>query len=498
MLYASTRNSGLKVSSAEAIVKGIADDGGLFVPTEIPKVSLEKISNLANKTYTQRAKEIMSLFLTDFSAEEIEKCVLSAYNANNFGSDEIAPLHTLGDAEILELWHGPTCAFKDMALQILPHLMTCSIKKCNIKKEIVILVATSGDTGKAALEGFADVEGTRILVFFPENGVSKIQKLQMLTQSGKNVGVASVYGNFDDAQTGVKRIFGDEEYNKKLDSEGFRLSSANSINWGRLLPQIVYYFSAYCDMVKKGRIKVGDKINICVPTGNFGNILASWYAGKMGLPVNKFICASNANNVLTDFINTGVYDKNRSFHTTSSPSMDILISSNLERLLSDITGDEKAVSGWMQELGKNGKYEISPETKKVVSERFFGGFCDDEATKASISKVWNEHKYLMDTHTAVAYNVYEQYVAETGDKTPTVIASTANPYKFNSAVYSSISPQAKIENMDEFDILDALNRKTGLEIPKSLSELKTKAVRFDTKCAKEDMINVVSGMLGIK
>ena len=497
MLYASTRNSGLKVSSAEAIVKGIAEDGGLFVPTEIPEVSIEKIGELAKKSYTERAEEIMSLFLTDFTSEEIRKCVTSAYNSDNFGSDEIAPLHTLGEAEILELWHGPTCAFKDMALQILPHLMTCSIKKCNIKKEIVILVATSGDTGKAALEGFADVEGTRILVFFPENGVSKIQKLQMLTQRGGNVGVASVFGNFDDAQTGVKRIFGDEEYNKKLDSEGFRLSSANSINWGRLLPQIVYYFSAYCDMVKKGRIKAGDKINICVPTGNFGNILASWYAGKMGLPVNKFICASNANNVLTDFINTGIYDRNRSFHTTTSPSMDILISSNLERLLFDIMGDEKAVSGWMKELGDCGKYEISPEAKKVVSERFFGGFCDDEATKASISKVWNEHKYLMDTHTAVAYNVYEQYVNATGDKTPTVIASTANPYKFNSAVFGSISPQTDVGNMDEFDILDALNQKTGLEIPKSLAELKTKKIRFDKTCAKEDMINVVSGMLGI-
>ncbi len=498
MLYASTRNQSIKVSSAEAIVKGIAEDGGLFVPCKIPSISAEKIKEMADYPYTRRAEEIMSLFLADFSEDEIKKCISSAYNEKNFGSPDIAPLRSLENAEVLELWHGPTCAFKDMALQILPYFMTCSIKKCKIDKEIVILVATSGDTGKAALEGFADVEGTRILVFFPENGVSKIQKLQMLTQTGKNVGVASVLGNFDDAQTGVKRIFGNEEYNKKLNENGFRLSSANSINWGRLLPQIVYYFSAYCDMIKKGRINCGDKINICVPTGNFGNILASWYAGKMGLPVNKFICASNANNVLTDFIKTGVYDKNRSFYTTASPSMDILISSNLERLLFDITKDEKTVSGWMSELSLNGKYEVDDKTKAVISDKFFGGFCDDISTKASIAKVWNGQKYLMDTHTAVAYNVYEQYVDETGDKTPTVIASTANPYKFNSAVFGSIAPDVDIKSMDEFDVLYALNEKTGIDIPKPLAELKTKEKRFDKSCAKEDMINVVSEMLEIK
>ena len=498
MLYASTRNQSIKVSSAEAIVKGIAEDGGLFVPCEIPHISADKIKDMANKPYTERAEEIMSLFLTDFSEDEIRKCVVSAYNEKNFGSIDIAPLRSLENVEVLELWHGPTCAFKDMALQILPHLMTCSIKKCKIDKEIVILVATSGDTGKAALEGFADVDGTRILVFFPENGVSKIQKLQMLTQSGKNVGVASVFGNFDDAQTGVKRIFGNEAYNKKLNENGFRLSSANSINWGRLLPQIVYYFSAYCDMIKKGKINCGDKINICVPTGNFGNILASWYAGKMGLPVNKFICASNANNVLTDFIKTGIYDKNRSFYTTVSPSMDILISSNLERLLFDITKDEKTVSGLMNELSLNGKYEVDDKTKAVISDKFFGGFCDDISTKASIAKVWAAQKYLMDTHTAVAYNVYEQYVNNTGDKTPTVIASTANPYKFNGAVFGSIAPDVDIKNMDEFDVLYALNEKTGIDIPKPLAELKTKEKRFDRSCAKEEMINVVSEMLDIK
>ena len=498
MFYRSTRNAAEKVSAAEAIVKGISNDGGLFVPSEIPQVSLEKIKELTEADYRTRAKSIMSLYLTDFTGEEIDYCVNGAYNAESFGSDAIAPVHSLNEsANILELWHGPTCAFKDMALQILPYFMTCSMKKCNIDKEVVILVATSGDTGKAALEGFADVPGTRILVFFPENGVSEIQKLQMLTRRGENVGVASVYGNFDDAQTGVKLIFGDKEYNKVLEENGFRLSSANSINWGRLLPQIVYYFSAYCDMVKAGRINVGDKINICVPTGNFGNILAGWYAKNMGLPVNKFICASNSNNVLTDFIATGVYDKNRSFKTTVSPSMDILISSNLERLLFNITGDEEQVASWMKELNTVGKYEVTEETKNVIADNFFGGFCDDADTQKTISAVWNEYKYLMDTHTAVGYNVYMQYAEKTGDKTPTVIASTANPYKFNSAVLGAVSPETDLSSMDEFEILQTLNNKTGLEIPASLAELKNKEKRFDTKCEKEDMVRVVSKMLGI-
>jgi len=498
MLYRSTRNAAEKVSAAEAIVKGISNDGGLYVPCEIPQVSISDIENLVNCDYKARAKAIISMFLTDFTEEEILYCVNGAYE-NSFASADVAPVHFLNDsANILELWHGPTCAFKDMALQILPYFMTVSIKKCKIDKEIVILVATSGDTGKAALEGFADVPGTRILVFFPENGVSKIQKLQMLTQSGENVGVASVFGNFDDAQTGVKRIFGDKEYNKILEENGFLLSSANSINWGRLLPQIVYYFSAYCDMVKAGKIKAGEKINICVPTGNFGNILAAWYGKKMGLPVNKFICASNSNNVLTDFIKTGIYNKNRDFKTTVSPSMDILISSNLERLLSDISGDETKVSGWMKELNTAGKYEVDDATKQVVSENFFGGFCDDKATAETINGVWNEYKYLMDTHTAVGYNVYKQYAEQTGDNTPTVIASTANPYKFNGAVLSAVCPETDISSMDEFDVLYTLNRVSKLDIPPSLAELKNKAIRFDTKCEKEDMINVVSGMLGIK
>ncbi|MDP4118475.1 MAG: threonine synthase [Bacillota bacterium] len=500
MLYQSTRNAAKKVNAAEAIVKGISEDGGLFVPCEIPHISLEDIKSLSEKNYRDRAKTILGLYLTDFTGEELDKCVTNAYNSKSFGSDAIAPLHHLNDtASILELWHGPTCAFKDMALQILPHFMTCSIKKRKIDREIVILVATSGDTGKAALEGFADVEGTRILVFFPENGVSEIQKLQMLTQEGKNVGVASVCGNFDDAQTGVKRIFGDSEFNAVLEENGFRLSSANSINWGRLVPQIVYYFSAYCDMVNSGKVAVGDKINICVPTGNFGNILAAWYAKEMGLPVNKFICASNANNVLTDFINTGIYDKNREFKTTTSPSMDILISSNLERLLFDITGrNEKLIKDWMNKLSSCGKYEVSDTEKEIIKSNFYGGYCNDDDTKETIKSIWNEYKYLMDTHTAVGYNVYKQYTDKTGDKTPAVIASTANPYKFNETVLNAVSPGINTKLMNEFDVLYALNEKTGLEIPYSLAELKDKAKRFDTKCEKENMINVVREMLGIR
>ncbi len=499
MLYQSTRNTAEKVSSAKAIVQGISKDGGLFVPCEIPAVSIKEIEEMSALGYKERAKKILALYLTDFSKEEIENCVNSAYSAESFESEDTAPLYFLNEqANILELWHGPTCAFKDMALQILPHLMTTSMKKCNIDKEIVILVATSGDTGKAALEGFADVSGTKILVFFPENGVSKIQKKQMLTQDGANVGVASVYGNFDDAQTGVKLIFGDSEYAKMLEEKGFMLSSANSINWGRLLPQIVYYFSAYCDMVKSGKIKAGEKINICVPTGNFGNILASWYAKNMGLPVNKFICASNANNVLTDFINTGIYDKNREFKTTTSPSMDILISSNLERLLFDLYGNNDGkVAELMKLLVTTGKYEVEADVKEKVSANFFGGCCDDADTARTINSVWGDCKYLMDTHTAVAYNVYCQYVEKTGDKTPTVIASTANPYKFNSAVYGAVAPETAIDNLDEFEIVDMLNAKTGLKIPASLAELKNKENRFDTKCEKEDMKKVLNAMLGI-
>lgn len=497
MIYHSTRNTQLQVSSAQAIVKGIAPDGGLFVPSEKPKISIEDIAGLTNKNYREKAKGILGLFLSDFTEEEISDCVEKAYNRTKFETDSIAPLYELNDAAyILELWHGPTCAFKDMALQILPHLMTTSMKKIGIDKQVAILVATSGDTGKAALEGFKDVEGTKIQVFFPTGGVSKMQKKQMVTQEGANVGVTSVNGNFDDAQSGVKQIFGDDAFAEEMEKRGYLLSSANSINWGRLVPQIIYYISAYCDLVKADKIKAGDAVNVCVPTGNFGNILAAWYAKEMGLPIRKFICASNENNVLTDFIRTGVYDKNREFKATVSPSMDILISSNLERLLFDITGgDEGRVREWMQELQQTGRYEVPQVTKDKLKEYFFGGCCDDAGTKQTIADVWEQYHYLMDTHTAVGYNVYRQYVEETGDTTKTIVASTANPFKFCSSVLEAIQGTSEKE-ADEFAVGKKLSEITEQKIPSGLAQLKEKEERFTEICDKEAMKQVVDKFLG--
>lgn len=494
MIYQSTRNDNLAVSSAEAIVKGIAADGGLFVPAEKPKISIEDINRLSTMNYRGRACGILSLFLSDYTSEEINECVENAYNKTNFETDSIAPLYELTQsAYILELWHGPTCAFKDMALQILPHLLTKAMKKTGVDKEVVILVATSGDTGKAALEGFCDIEGTKIIVFFPNSGVSEIQKLQMLTQDGGNVLVSSVFGNFDDAQNGVKKIFNDTHFSEELAKKGYQLSSANSINWGRLVPQIIYYISAYCDLIKSGSIKAGDFINVCVPTGNFGNILAAWYAKSMGLPIAKLICASNENNVLTEFISTGIYDKNREFKTTISPSMDILISSNLERLLFDIS-DSAFVAECMDKLSKTGKYEVTDEMKLLISANFYGGYCDDAQTLETIKNVWNTHKYLIDTHTAVACKVYEDYTKQTGDVTKTVIASTANPFKFNSSVLQAVSDEP-LEGMNEFQLLDLLSSITGQKVPESLAALKTKSVRFNTNCQKEEMPKVVEDFL---
>lgn len=497
MIYHSTRNAQLQVSSAQAIVKGIAPDGGLFVPSEKPKISIEDIAGLADKNYREKAKGILGLFLSDFTEKEISDCVEKAYNRTKFETDSIAPLYELNDAAyILELWHGPTCAFKDMALQILPHLMTTSMKKIGIDKQVAILVATSGDTGKAALEGFKDVEGTKIQVFFPTGGVSEMQKKQMVTQEGANVGVTSVNGNFDDAQSGVKQIFGDAAFAEMMEQRGYLLSSANSINWGRLVPQIIYYISAYCDLVKADKIKAGDAVNVCVPTGNFGNILAAWYAKEMGLPIRKFICASNENNVLTDFIRTGVYDKNREFKATISPSMDILISSNLERLLFDITGeDEGRVREWMQELQQTGRYEVPQVTKDKLREYFFGGCCDDEGTKQTIAEVWEQYHYLMDTHTAVGYNVYRQYAEETGDTTKTIVASTANPFKFCSSVLEAIQGEVETD-ADEFEVGKKLSEKTEQKIPSGLAQLKEKEERFTAVCDKEAMKQVVDKFLG--
>lgn len=497
MFYNSTRNNGTKVESAMAIKTGISADGGLFVPENIPQVDKDFIAALADKSYEERAAEILGLFLTDYTADELRECAKNAYTEQKFGGKDTAPVYKLDDSRyILELWHGPTCAFKDMALQILPHFLTKAIRKTGEDKKVVILVATSGDTGKAALEGFRDVEGTGIVVFYPNNGVSRIQQLQMATQEGGNVGVVAVNGNFDDAQTGVKKIFTNEDYKAELAGKGFMLSSANSINWGRLAPQIVYYFSAYCDLLRKGDIANGDAINIVVPTGNFGNILAAYYAKTMGLPVNKLICASNSNNVLTEFIKTGVYDRNRQFFTTISPSMDILISSNLERLLYHISGcDDKLVAEYMSKLNSQGKYQVNDEILSKIQDMFYAGCCDDVETKATINGINKEFGYTADTHTAVAINVYDKYVKETGDATKTVIASTANPYKFNESVIDAIQGEGSCTGLDEFAMLDKLCSISKMEIPASLGELKNKEVRFDGVCNKEDMLAVTTDFL---
>ncbi|MGN0489081.1 MAG: threonine synthase [Ruminococcus sp.] len=502
MLYNSTENKNEIVSSAQAIAQGISKEGGLFVPQEMPSYGEDTLNELLKLDYKGRAKKIFSDFLTDFTTEEIEDCVERAYTAEKFGSDNPAPLVTKNyngnEINILELWHGPTCAFKDMALQILPHFLTKSLKKTYDGKDAVILVATSGDTGKAALEGFKDVDHTKILVFYPVDGVSPMQKHQMNTQEGSNVNVCAIEGNFDDAQTGVKKIFTTAEIVDRLSENNMLFSSANSINWGRLLPQIVYYISAYCDLVNNGKIKLGDKINVVVPTGNFGNILASYYASLMGLPINKFICASNSNNVLTDFINTGVYDKNRSFYTTISPSMDILVSSNLERLLYNLSGnDDELTRNWMTQLKTEGKYQVTDEVKKKINSLFYGGYCNDNDTKDTISKMFKEENYLCDTHTAVAVEVYDKYVSETGDKTPTVLASTASPYKFSNAVLTAINDGKNLPD-NEFDMVDMLNDITGVDVPTPLAVLKNKTSRFSDVCKSSEMPEYVLKSLGVK
>lgn len=502
MKYNSTTDKAVSVSAAQAIAQGISSDGGLFVPCEIPGYSVEDLACLAKLDYCGRAKKILGDYLEDFTQEEIDECVTKAYVAEKFGGSNPAPVvfktNNGVEMNILELWHGPTCAFKDMALQILPHLLTKSLKKTADGKKAVILVATSGDTGKAALEGFRDVEGTNIMVFYPQNGVSPMQKHQMNTQLGNNVNVCAIEGNFDDAQTGVKKIFTTTEMKTELENNNLLFSSANSINWGRLLPQIVYYFSAYCDVVNSGRIKMGDPINVCVPTGNFGNILASYYAMKMGLPVKKFICASNSNNVLTDFIRTGEYDKNRSFYTTISPSMDILVSSNLERLLYHLSGDnDKQVKQWMTELKADGRYCVTNDVKNKVTDLYYGGCCDDENTKQTIKQMFDESSYLCDTHTAVAINVYKNYVKETGDTTPTVVVSTASPYKFSKSVLEAVAPNEELP-ATEFDMVDELNKITAQPVPAPLAALKNMEPRFSNVIAVDDMPKYVLGALGIK
>ena len=494
MNYVSTRNTDIKVSASQAITKGISSEGGLSVPENLPAVSVAEIEKLASLDYIGRAKSILSLFLTDFSESELDSCVKGAYETG-FSSEKVAPVVKLEDGiYILELFKGPTCAFKDMALQILPRLLTVASNKAAKGTEIVILVATSGDTGKAALEGFKDVENIRILVFYPSDGVSPMQKLQMCTQEGANVSVCAIEGNFDDAQSGVKKIFTDKSIGAKLADNGMAFSSANSINWGRLVPQIVYYFSAYCDLVADGEIKAGDAINVCVPTGNFGNILAAYYAKEMGLPIKKLICASNSNSVLTEFLTTGVYDKNREFFTTISPSMDILISSNLERLLYSMSGSEN-VCAWMKSLAENGRYEVDAATLEAIKADFAAGCCDDEETKATIAEVFKSKDYLCDTHTAVAVKVYNDYKAASGDATPCVIASTASPFKFSAAVLEAV--EGKNEALDEFEMVERLAEVTKKCCPEQLANLRDKAVRFDGCCSKDSMEQVVFDMLGV-
>lgn len=496
MNYASTRNSSLKATSAHAIVKGLSDEGGLYVPEEIPALTEEEILGLCGKSYVERAFAVFAKYLTDFTPEELRHCVESAYNDKNFDSANIAEISKLKEGKyVLELWHGPTCAFKDMALQILPYLLTTSAKKTVDGKHIAILVATSGDTGKAALEGFKDVEGTSISVFYPEDGVSPMQKRQMITQEGGNVKVCAVKGNFDDCQNGVKAIFTDKEIAGKLAEKNILLSSANSINWGRLAPQIVYYVSTYAQLVADKEIEYGEKINIVVPTGNFGNILAAYYAKLMGIPVNKLICASNSNNVLTDFINTGVYDRNRKFYTTVSPSMDILISSNLERLLYHLTGgNDKLINDWFGALKDTGRYEVNAEVKKQISELFYAGCCTDADTKAQICKTFRDERYLLDTHSAVAVKVYEDYKNKTGDNTKTVIASTANPYKFGRAVYEAVGGKSVCG--DEFELISHLESETDTKMPAPLAATQNKPVRFTDVVEKQKMGELVLGFLG--
>ena len=491
--YVSTRDNSDRVTASQAILRGLAPDGGLYVPTQIPKLD-RTLDELAAMDYKQVAYEVMKLMLTDFTEDELKACINGAYDSK-FDTPEIAPLTFADGVYYLELYHGKTIAFKDMALSILPYLMTTSAKKNNIKNDIVILTATSGDTGKAALAGFADVPGTKIIVFFPKDGVSDIQKKQMVTQTGDNTFVVGINGNFDQAQTGVKQMFNDTELAKELDNAGFQFSSANSINIGRLVPQIVYYVYAYTRLVREEKIHAGEKINVTVPTGNFGNILACYYAKQMGLPVDRLICASNENKVLFDFFTTGTYDRNRPFHLTSSPSMDILISSNLERLIYRIAGyDDKKDSEFMKELSNDGKYTITPEMKEKLAD-FYGNFADQQETKDEIKRVFDDTGYVLDPHTAVASAVYQKFLKDTDDGKPVVIASTASPYKFTRTVMQAIGHDDPSKS--DLELTDDLAEVSGMRIPQAIEEIKTASVRHKTTCEVDEMPEVVKKFLGI-
>lgn len=493
ILYKSTRGTGECVKASEAILKGLSKDGGLFVPTAIPKLDIS-MDRLAEMSYQEIAYEVMSRFLTDFTEEELKACIAKAYDSK-FDTQEIAPLVKAGGAYYLELFHGATIAFKDMALSILPHLLTTSAKKNHVKNEIVILTATSGDTGKAAMAGFADVPGTRIIVFYPKNGVSPIQEKQMVTQKGNNTYVVGITGNFDDAQTAVKKMFNDKAMEEELDKAGFQFSSANSINIGRLVPQIVYYVYAYVNLFKNGEIKDGEKINVTVPTGNFGNILAAYYAKNMGLPIDKLICASNENKVLFDFFSTGSYDRNRDFILTSSPSMDILISSNLERLIYRIVGENADKNReMMEQLSKGGTYQITEEMRSQLAD-FYGNFATEEETADAIKALYQNTGYVIDTHTAVATCVYEKYVKDTKDSTKTVIASTASPFKFTRSVMDAID--SKYDSMGDFELVDELSKIANVKVPNAIEEIRTAPVLHDTVVDVPDMPAAVKNVLGI-
>lgn len=499
MNYLSTRGQTPPVTASQAIKQGIAPDGGLFVPEYFPKVDAAQLQGWVTLDYPQLAQEILATYLTDYTGSEIQHCVTKAYNAHKFHHAAIAPVQSLTkELHVLELWHGPTCAFKDMALQILPHLLTIAAQKSGERDKIVILVATSGDTGKAALEGFKDVPGTDVIVFFPEKGVSAVQRLQMLTQAGNNVTVVAVDGNFDDCQSGVKQVFGDDELSRQLARNQYKLSSANSINWGRLVPQVIYYFAAYGQLVGSGQIALGESVNFVVPTGNFGNILAGFYARQMGLPIQRLICAANANNVLTDFINTGLYDRQREFLKTNSPSMDILISSNLERLLYHLSQrDADQVAHWMHTLQSQGKYTVDKATHAQVQQLFWSGYASDSATLDTIRQVWLQDNYLMDTHTAVAYKVYQDYQAQTKDDTKTIIASTASPFKFNASVAQAVLGADQIARQDEFALLDRLSQHTGWPIPTSLQNLNQRPLLHYKKADRRGIKQAVLSTLNM-
>lgn len=494
LLYKSTRDAEKTVTASQAILKGLADDGGLFVPVSIPKLPVS-LGELKEMTYQEIAYTVMKEFLTDFTEEELKSCIAKAYDSK-FDTEEIAPLAKVEDAYYLELFHGATIAFKDMALSILPHLLTTSAKKNQVKNEIVILTATSGDTGKAALAGFADVEGTKIIVFYPKNGVSRVQELQMVTQKGDNTSVVAIHGNFDNAQSGVKAMFENKELEKELNEAGYQFSSANSINIGRLVPQVVYYVYAYAKLLQNEEIAEDEEINVVVPTGNFGNILAAYYAKNMGIPIAKLICASNENKVLYDFFQTGTYDRNREFVLTTSPSMDILISSNLERLIYKISGeDARKDTDLMTELKTKGSYAITGEMKANLAD-FAAGYATEEQVAKAIHDIYEDTGYVMDTHTAVAATVYKAYKEDSKDDRKTVIASTASPYKFAGSVMSAIDP--KYKGQDDFKLIEELQKVSGTELPNAIKEIMNAEIRHNTECDVDQMEQTVKNILGVK